>query len=115
MFDQRDLPVEIEVVEACVADLSKEGAPLEGPPPPSPPPPAPPPPTEAPEAAEWVSETQTSPTASLWQGSPYRWSVLSGVTADHPWPNTKNGCSNVASTVTCEQQRQQQPQSFSGD
>ena len=49
-----------------------------------------------------VSEMQTSPTDKRWHRSPKRCMVRSGSQEDQPWPNTKNGCSRVASTVTCK-------------
>ncbi len=50
-----------------------------------------------------VREMMTSPTMSGCTRRPKRASVRSGSHDDQPCPNTKNGCSSVASTVTCSQ------------
>lgn len=53
-----------------------------------------------------VREMQTSPTASLAQGSSSSWVVRSGQQDDHPWPNTKKGYSTSTSTFTWERGKQ---------
>jgi hypothetical protein len=49
---------------------------------------------------QWVKEIQTSPTDNCLQGNWYLPIVLSGLELLQPWPNTKKGCSRVASTAT---------------
>ena len=50
--------------------------------------------------SQCVKEMQTSPTRNCLQGSLYLANVWSGLELLQPWPTTKNGCSNVASTAT---------------
>ena len=48
-----------------------------------------------------VIDIHTSPSFSCWQSSWYLERLNSGTVDDQPWSTTKNGCSTLASIVTC--------------